>query len=168
MALQEIGPRFTLKLRSLRKGLPAVQNFGEAPKPVELEVGTQAEEEEEARQEAEAKPVGEGSLEPNEETDVDAEGNESTPKKVVKPPTQDEFLWVWKVSILPDGLGLVFEKELIVLPLLSPSWKQLEELSSCRFLKLTVFYMYSTVCSNVTRRRGKNSTYHQLHRNNFK
>src|ERR1700729_1244853 len=39
VALQEIGPRFTLKLRSLRKGLPAVQNFGEAPKTTEIQVG---------------------------------------------------------------------------------------------------------------------------------
>ncbi|EGN91989.1 hypothetical protein SERLA73DRAFT_191777 [Serpula lacrymans var. lacrymans S7.3] len=40
VALQEIGPRFTLKLRWVKKGLPAVHNFGEAPKPPEIDAGT--------------------------------------------------------------------------------------------------------------------------------
>ncbi|KAL0577532.1 Ribosome production factor 1 [Marasmius crinis-equi] len=37
VALQEIGPRFTLKLRSMRKGIPAVHDLGEAPKPLEFD-----------------------------------------------------------------------------------------------------------------------------------
>lgn len=35
-ALQEIGPRFTLKLRWLKKGIPAVQNFGAPAAPLQL------------------------------------------------------------------------------------------------------------------------------------
>jgi hypothetical protein len=35
-ALQEIGPRFTLKLRWLKKGIPAVQNFGAPAPPLQL------------------------------------------------------------------------------------------------------------------------------------
>jgi len=35
-ALQEIGPRFTLKLRWLKKGIPAVQNFGASAPPLQL------------------------------------------------------------------------------------------------------------------------------------
>ncbi|KAI4523748.1 Brix-domain-containing protein, partial [Schizophyllum commune Loenen D] len=37
VALQEIGPRFTLKLRWLKKGIPAVQQFGAPPKPLEFD-----------------------------------------------------------------------------------------------------------------------------------
>ncbi|KAJ7902364.1 anticodon-binding protein [Mycena leptocephala] len=37
VALQEIGPRFTLRLQSLRKGIPAVQRFGDEPKPLIFE-----------------------------------------------------------------------------------------------------------------------------------
>ncbi|KAK0189096.1 anticodon-binding protein [Armillaria mellea] len=44
VALQEIGPRFTLKLRSLRKGIPAVQRFGEAPKGLEFDNGASEDE----------------------------------------------------------------------------------------------------------------------------
>jgi hypothetical protein len=35
-ALQEIGPRFTLKLRWLKKGIPAVQNLGAPAPPLRL------------------------------------------------------------------------------------------------------------------------------------
>ena len=72
VALQEIGPRFTLKLRSLRKGIPAVQNFGEAPKPLEFDSGQD-----------ESEPKEPGANEPTE----------------VTPPKQDEYLWNWKVSL---------------------------------------------------------------------
>ncbi|KAF9031368.1 Brix-domain-containing protein [Hymenopellis radicata] len=53
VALQEIGPRFTLKLRSLRKGIPAVKNLGEAPKPLEFDTG---DEEEESKEEGKLVP----------------------------------------------------------------------------------------------------------------
>ncbi|TFK95418.1 anticodon-binding protein [Pterulicium gracile] len=39
VSLQEIGPRFTLKLRSLRKGLPAVTRFGEERDGLEFDDG---------------------------------------------------------------------------------------------------------------------------------
>ncbi|KAJ8094445.1 Ribosome production factor 1 [Marasmius tenuissimus] len=73
VALQEIGPRFTLKLRSIRKGIPAVQSFGEAPKPLEFDLG---------QDESETK-----------EPDADEK-----PAKVV-PPKQDEYLWNWKPDL---------------------------------------------------------------------
>ena len=44
VALQEIGPRFTLKLRWLKKGIPAVQQFGAPPKPLEFDAAEPAEE----------------------------------------------------------------------------------------------------------------------------
>ncbi|KIM34492.1 hypothetical protein M408DRAFT_325885 [Serendipita vermifera MAFF 305830] len=45
-ALQEIGPRFTLKLRWLKRGIPAVQNLGAAPPPLQLASDEENEEKE--------------------------------------------------------------------------------------------------------------------------
>ncbi|KAG7093963.1 hypothetical protein E1B28_007594 [Marasmius oreades] len=73
VALQEIGPRFTLKLRSVRKGIPAVQNFGNAPKPLEFDSG-------------------ENDGDPKEDDD------DTSPPKVL-PPKQDEYLWSWKPEL---------------------------------------------------------------------
>jgi ribosome production factor 1 len=81
VALQEIGPRFTLKLRSLKKGIPAVFDFGEEPEPLALD----------------EPPVvlgGEKDEEPSEKLDeLPAE-----PRKTV-PPKHDEIIWAWKVRI---------------------------------------------------------------------
>ncbi|GLB41858.1 putative brix [Lyophyllum shimeji] len=85
VALQEIGPRFTLKLRWLKKGLPAVQNFGEAPKPLEFDVSPF---EEEKDQKAEALPADDSSA---------ASGAE--PRKPIVPPKTDEYLWAWKPEL---------------------------------------------------------------------
>ena len=99
-ALQEIGPRFTLKLKSLRTGLPAVKEFGEPSTRLEfdefddMEVdGGQAEDESPDRP-------------PAEKLDEDGKGGdgeehedlESKPKKKTKPPAVDEYQWQWKVS----------------------------------------------------------------------
>ena len=81
--MQEIGPRFTLKLRSLRKGLPAVMEFGDPPKKIEFDVG----EKEDAKEDGIEERVGKE----EEVTEVDK-------KKVIKPPSQDEYLWIWKVG----------------------------------------------------------------------
>lgn len=82
-ALQEIGPRFTLKLRWVKKGLPAVQNFGSAPPPLEISAGTEEAEE----------PVHESLLEgagDDGETKLDAPCSRN-------PPKDNDFLWQWKV-----------------------------------------------------------------------
>jgi ribosome production factor 1 len=85
VALQEIGPRFTLKLRWVKEGLPAVQNFGAAPQPLEISVGTREVEEhvhesplEGVRDDDEAKP------------DVPSAQN---------PPKDNDFLWQWKPEL---------------------------------------------------------------------
>ncbi|KAG5647517.1 hypothetical protein DXG03_009454 [Asterophora parasitica] len=90
VALQEIGPRFTLKLRSLKKGIPAVQNYGEAPKPLTFDVDPFEVDEEEKTEKDEN----------NNETSAD-DAAESTPKprKPVVPPKTDEFLWAWKPEL---------------------------------------------------------------------
>lgn len=113
VALQEIGPRFTLKLKSLRKGLPAVQNFGEAPKKVEFQVVVneahqQLGEGDEARvrESIDGAEAGDGTR--SIERDLEMLEGESQGecradeggKKIFNPPTQDEFLWLWKVCFV--------------------------------------------------------------------
>ncbi|KAF8889313.1 anticodon-binding protein [Infundibulicybe gibba] len=73
VALQEIGPRFTLKLRWLKKGIPAVQNFGEAPRGLEFDV------------------------EPDKQDGTEAVADPALKK--INPPKQDEFLWAWKPEL---------------------------------------------------------------------
>ena len=51
VALQEIGPRFTLKLRYIKKGLPAVKNLGAPSKPLEFDAGEDEEAEPKEAQE---------------------------------------------------------------------------------------------------------------------
>lgn len=72
MAMQEIGPRFTLKLRWVKRNIPAVRNFGEAPKPLKFDT----------------EEVAEGQKEELPEQTVEA----------VVPPREDEYIWQWKVN----------------------------------------------------------------------
>jgi ribosome production factor 1 len=83
--LQEIGPRFTLKLRWIKKGIPAVYKYGEEAKPLVFDTEPFEVEEKEAAptNTAEAEAGGEGAA-------------EASPKYVV-PPKADEYLWAWKV-----------------------------------------------------------------------
>jgi hypothetical protein len=81
VALQEIGPRFTLKLRWLKKNIPAVYNYGESAAPLIIE-----------KDEGEDDPV-EGSE--NKEEGEEGKQPKERPKTV--PPKVDEFLWQWKV-----------------------------------------------------------------------
>jgi hypothetical protein len=89
VALQEIGPRFTLKLRSLKKGLPAVNYLGDVAKPLEFDNFSDSEE----KEKKEEKPAG------DDQGNLDAEGESpkevDLPKKA--PPKADEYEWVWKV-----------------------------------------------------------------------
>ena len=78
VALQEIGPRFTLKLRCLKKGIPAVFDFGEDPQPLALDEPPVLEEKDQ---------------EPSENLDEELP---SEPKKTA-PPKHDEVIWAWKV-----------------------------------------------------------------------
>ncbi|KAF8825856.1 hypothetical protein HHX47_DHR6000746 [Lentinula edodes] len=81
VALQEIGPRFTLKLRSLRKGIPAVFNLAEEPKGLEFDVD-------------ESKSSAEETL----DSDENKQNAFEAPEKVV-PPKQDNYLWKWKPEL---------------------------------------------------------------------
>ncbi len=75
--------RFTLKLRSLKKGLPAVFNYGEDAKPIEFDTTAVS------TQEAEEQALG--------EQDKDAVAK--APRKNI-PPKQEEIIWAWKVCSL--------------------------------------------------------------------
>lgn len=66
--MQEIGPRFTLKLRWVKKNIPAVRNFGEAPKPLEFD------------------------------TEEGVEEPQKQMVATVIPPREDEYIWQWKVN----------------------------------------------------------------------
>lgn len=86
-ALQEIGPRFTLKLRWMKKSIPAVQNFGDPAKPLEFAPNDDEDVEEHDAHSVEA-------LDGQDET-------EDTKKTIapVTPGTEDEYIWMWKVSL---------------------------------------------------------------------
>ena len=95
--MQEIGPRFTLKLRWLRKGLPAVKNLGQPSKPLEFD--TFDDEEDAETKDAE--------MQNDEDNDVDESGEpissgetSNVRRTKVVPPTEDEYLWIWKVDHL--------------------------------------------------------------------
>ncbi|TDL26754.1 Brix-domain-containing protein [Rickenella mellea] len=93
-ALQEIGPRFTLKLRWLKKGLPAVQKFGNPAKPLEFSEDNPeiAESNEKASSEESDKLESVGGQHASHDDSIDR------PPRV-EPPTQDEYLWIWKPEL---------------------------------------------------------------------
>lgn len=86
VALQEIGPRFTLKLRWVKRGLPAVQNFGAASQPLEISVGTG-----EAEEPDHGSPIED--VRDDDDTRLDASSTKN-------PPRDNDFLWQWKVCDL--------------------------------------------------------------------
>lgn len=113
VALQEIGPRFTLKLRTLRKGIPAVKHFGEEPKPLtfDLDAGKGEQDDEEA---------------PTLDEEKSKEDQDNASTKVV-PPKQDEFLWAWKVGIV--FIHITLHTDLSC----SRNWRRQDAHSFCRF-----------------------------------
>lgn len=84
-ALQEIGPRFTLKLKSLRTGLPAVKEFGEPKTKLDFDKFDHDMMVDERQPEEVDDNRKDGVLEPEQESKI-------------KPPTVDEYQWQWKVS----------------------------------------------------------------------
>lgn len=81
-ALQEIGPRFTLKLRSLKKGVPTIETGSKPPPALEF------------APDEEPGPTGEA-IAPGEETE---ETKNTKPAKAPAPDNND-FEWAWKVGI---------------------------------------------------------------------
>lgn len=101
-ALQEIGPRFTLKLRSLRTGLPAVKEFGEPSTRLEFdEFDDTAMEGGKSEDKGSDQPAAKGVC-GGEKDEGGVEDGEPTsePGEKTKPPTVDEYQWQWKVGYL--------------------------------------------------------------------
>lgn len=73
-----------------------MQSLGDAPKEVQIEVGTEALED---ADEAQARESIRGEQKEDEAMRIRESDDTHKPdvKKSIKPPTQDEFLWVWKV-----------------------------------------------------------------------
>lgn len=129
-ALQEIGPRFTLKLRWLRKGLPAVTSGGSVAVNPTVEGEDDDEDDEDEDEEVEKrnqkKGKGKAALEDegdegsdedkdgededdendDEEEGGDQDGNGKNGERVIPPLNkQGEFEWKWKVSVPPGRPG---------------------------------------------------------------
>lgn len=101
VALQEIGPRFTLKLRWVKRGLPAVRSFGDPGRPLEFDRFEEGEKEgmDVDGGDGDADGDVDGAEDDAEDENGEEEAAGSTHQKVV-PPTEDEYLWIWKVSLV--------------------------------------------------------------------
>lgn len=78
-ALQEIGPRFTLKLRYIKKGIPAVRQLGAAPPPLMFDDGEEG-------------------VDPADVSDEAQQKHDSTMAQKSTPPAKDEeYIWQRKV-----------------------------------------------------------------------
>ncbi|GBE86418.1 Brix domain-containing protein [Sparassis crispa] len=98
VALQEIGPRFTLKLRSLRKGLPAVKNLGEPCKPLEFDTFEEGEPSTVNDVDmVDGQKGGDDDADATAQSEHDAEAQKKRTK--VQPPAEDEYVWVWKPEL---------------------------------------------------------------------
>ncbi|KAI0047126.1 Brix-domain-containing protein [Auriscalpium vulgare] len=84
VALQEIGPRFTLKLRSLKKGLPAVKDYAEAPQALRFDDFEDASEEPAAV---------------SENVDVPAFIETTTHSTNTHASAAEEYEWQWKPEL---------------------------------------------------------------------
>lgn len=132
VALQEIGPRFTLKLRYMKKGLPAVKNLGAPSKHLEFD----AEEHEQEKLALKDIEMGESAAQ---EQDEEGEKEPEPPKqKKVVPPTEDEYLWIWKVRIFFIGVAMCAD-DLVC----SRSWRLQGGRSSCRRLSTAGYVSYA-------------------------
>ncbi|KAI5992580.1 anticodon-binding protein [Pisolithus orientalis] len=100
VALQEIGPRFTLKLRWVKRGLPEVRNFGASPEALEITTGVT---EEESAPPIEEITERDGNADEDDEDDKDDEmgkgPGKSQPPANTKPPKDGEYLWRWKPEL---------------------------------------------------------------------
>ncbi len=105
----------------MKKGLPAVKNLGAPSKHLEFD----AEEHEQEKLALKDIEMGESGAQ---EQDEEGEKEPESPKqKKVVPPTEDEYLWIWKVRILLAGVA-TYAHDLVR----SRSWRLQGERSSCR------------------------------------
>ncbi|KAL5513324.1 RPF1 [Sanghuangporus vaninii] len=96
-ALQEIGPRFTLKLRWMKKGTPVVQALGQPSKSLKLALDEDDQDEE--KQNKVTGSPGNPDAELGEEVDLERTELDAKVKKSLLPPTKDEYIWMWKPEL---------------------------------------------------------------------
>ncbi|KAH7914845.1 Brix-domain-containing protein [Hygrophoropsis aurantiaca] len=89
VALQEIGPRFTLKLRWVKKGLPAVQDFGAAPPTLQIDTTTQEVD----------NPNQVDDDEPFEPKESEEKNHQPQNSPSIAPPKDNDYLWAWKPEL---------------------------------------------------------------------
>jgi ribosome production factor 1 len=127
--LQEIGPRFTLKLRWLRKGLPGVTApDGSISRGGDVQVD---EDEDEKMDEDEAmREMGKGG---GEGTTI----GKMTDKEMGIPALDEEqeYEWKWKVSLALRVAGVVADRSH------SRKWRCRDERSSCRLCTIPLMYL---------------------------
>jgi ribosome production factor 1 len=82
-----------MKLRWLKRGIPAVRSHGEAPPKLEI---AQEDSEEETTDPLMSLKDPENEADSSEEQSKE-EAKETPPKKVVQPPKEDVYEWQWKV-----------------------------------------------------------------------
>ena len=100
--MQETGPRFTLKLKSLGMGIPVVRAFGEPSTQPEFDEfdGSAVEDGKLEGKVSDRSPAEDGGNGGSEQNEVSG----SKPRKKPKPPTVDEYQWQWKVGHLAHAL----------------------------------------------------------------
>lgn len=94
-ALQEIGPRFTLKLKYIKKGIPAVHQFGAAPPPLVFDDDDGDEEDEKAA----AKSIDDAATKTDSASAVDVDEPAPVKGPAAGPGKDEEYIWQWKVRI---------------------------------------------------------------------
>jgi len=94
VALQEIGPRFTLKLRWLKRGIPAVRNLEEQPPQPQIKGDNDSDDETAERQaEMECGDKEDGSSEARRSITLPAN------ELLIEPPKEDVYDWQWKPQL---------------------------------------------------------------------
>lgn len=93
-ALQEIGPRFTLKLRWMKKGIPAVYALGQPARALEIASTNEGNFSETDGQALNNR--GESLLTTGDADKESANNDNATEPNRIQPPTQDEYIWIWK------------------------------------------------------------------------
>ena len=96
--LQEIGPRFTLKLRYIKKGTPAVHQLGTQPPPLQFDAEA---DEIEDRNESSADDTRlsqtDEAVQSSDEEDASSSAVVTAPKTSSNHTKDEEYIWKWKV-----------------------------------------------------------------------
>ena len=117
-ALQEIGPRFTLKLRYIKKGIPAVRQLSAAPPPLAFDI---EDADEEGTAPADTADPAYSADQVSHECDPSAA---SPPRKSVAPAKDEEYIWQWKVCCC---FLLINSALLMLICLPSRNWRHQEK-----------------------------------------